>query len=63
MKFGQILVFCMTEVSKMLLFSMLENWKLVSCPFMILLTYSKIWPFLRTYIYHFQLSLGNLFKK
>ena len=60
MKFGQILVCSMTSISNMfLMISILEDWKLVSGPFMILLKwqYSKTCPFLMIYIYHFNRPL------
>ena len=60
MKFGQILVCCITNISNISNISNIfwfnaGDWKLVSGIFMILLKwkYSEIWPFLIIDIYHF----------
>ena len=47
MKFGQVLMCCLTSISKMFWLSA-GDWKLVSGPFMVLLKwqYSEIWLFL-----------------
>ena len=54
MKFGQMLVYCMTNVSNMFWLNA-EDWELVPGHFMILLKlqYSEIWTFLIGDIYHF----------
>ena len=59
MKFGQILVCCMANISNMFWLNA-GDWKLVPGSFMILLKwqYSKIWPFLMV-----ELSFIHLFKK
>ena len=64
MKFGQILVCCMTNISNMFL---TPCWRLeTSCrPFygFIKTTNSEIWPFSIVEIYHFWLFLIQIFKK
>ena len=54
MKFGQMPVCCMTNISNMFWLNA-GDWELVPGPFMILLKlqYNKIWPFLIVDIYHF----------
>ena len=54
MKFGQILVCCMTNISNCFWLNA-GDWELVPDPFIILLKleYSEIWPFLIVDIYHF----------
>ena len=60
-KFGQILVCCMINISNMFL-AKCWSWKLVPGSFMILLKwqYSKIWPFLMVDIYHFLIVLYSI---
>ena len=64
MKFGQILVCCLTNISNVFL---AQCWRLETSSrlFIILLKwhYNEIWPFLIVDIYHFYLSLIHLFKK
>ena len=64
MKFGQILVCYMTNISNMFWLNA-GDWKLVPGPFMILLKwqYSEIWSFLIVDIWHFEMSCIHLFKK
>ena len=64
MKFGQILVCCMTNISNSFWFNA-RDWKLVLGLFIILLQWrnNKIWPYWIVGIYHFCMSLIHLFKK
>ena len=63
MKFGQILMCCMINISNMFL---VQCWRLETSPrpFHNLLKWqnSEIWPFLIVEVYHFWLSLVHLFK-
>ena len=63
MKFGQTLMCCMKNISKMFWLNA-GYWELVPGPFMNLLKWQyEIQPFLIVEIYHFQMSFIQLFKK
>ena len=63
MKFGQILVYLITNISNMFL-AQSGDWTLVPDPFIILMKwqYNKICQFLVVDIYHFWLSVIHSFK-